>query len=312
MDHLRGRYTSVRIVAGGDLVHCNPRSQCVPMGQAMTTWRGGVPEWFSGDTAFLSVVFTWDLQAAYQRAVWLNAQGYQVRAGGPAVSLLPDYLADVAQCGGEVNALPHHNPNATFTSRGCIRQCSFCAVPKIEGALRELPDWEPRPIVCDNNLLACSRAHFDRVIDRLKPLTGIDFNQGLDARLLTKYHAERLAELDCTVRLAWDHINNGNAFMTAYERLRKAGFPKRRIQAYALIGYNDTPDDAWFRLRTIWNLGIKPNPMRYNPLNTMQRDSYVASAWTDAKLRAYMRYWANLVYTAGVPFNEWLEHENIL
>lgn len=273
------------------------------------TWGGTFAEWLDGDTAYLSVAFTWDLQAAHQRAVWLGQQGHRVRAGGPAVSLMPHMLADVAELGGEADALSHHNPNATFTSRGCIRSCPFCAVPRIEGGLRELGEWEPRPIVCDNNLLACSVAHFDKVVDRLRPLSGIDFNQGLDARLLTKHHAERLAELDCTVRLAWDHIDTGNAFMAAYERLRKAGLPKRRIQVYVLIGYQDTPDDAWFRLRTVWNLGVKPNPMRYNPLDALVRDAYVGEAWSDRLLRAYMRYWANLVHTAGVPFNEWLERE---
>lgn len=273
------------------------------------SWAGGFAEWTEGQTAYLSVPFTWELQNARQRAEWLRAEDYHVRAGGPAVSLMPDYMADVAELGGAVDALAHHNPEATFTSRGCIRRCPFCAVWRTEGELRELPEWEPRPIVCDNNLLACSVAHFDKVIDRLKPLSGIDFNQGLDARLLTKHHAERLAELDCTVRLAWDHIDTGNEFMAAFERLRKARIPKGRIQVYVLIGYKDTPNDAWFRLRTAWNMGIKPNPMRYNPLDSTRRDQYVGANWTDALLRQYMRYWANLVHTAGVPFDEWIGKE---
>ena len=56
------------------------------------------------------------------------------------------------------------------------------------------------------------------MIDKLKPLSGIDFNQGLDARLLTEYHAERLAELDLKmVRLAWDHIGLESQFNPADE-----------------------------------------------------------------------------------------------
>jgi len=275
----------------------------------VTTWNGGLAEWREGDTAYLRVPFTWDLQRAYQRAVWLGESGYRVRAGGPAVDLMPEMLADVAELGGSVNALPHHNPEATFTSRGCIRRCPFCAVWRIEGELRELDDWPVKPIVCDNNLLACSRKHFDTVIDRLKPLSGIDFNQGLDARLLTKHHAERLAELDCQVRLAWDDIDTGNAFMTAYERLRKAGIPKGRIRCYVLIGYKDTPEDAWFRLRTLSNIGVMPNPMRYNPLDAMVRDEHVGEHWTDDLERQFMRYWANLRYLRGVPFEEWLDRE---
>lgn len=261
-------------------------------------WSNGIAEWVVDGTAYLSVPFTWELQKAFMRRAWLKAEGYAVWMGGPAV-ILTMGPQDVG-----VDALPHHHPDATFTSRGCIRRCSFCAVPKIEGDLVELETWPIRPIVCDNNLLACSKAHFDKVVDSLKGVEDVDFNQGLDARLLTKHHAERLAELDCTVRLAWDSTQTGNQFMTAYERLRKAHIPKSRIQCYVLIGFNDTPDDALFRLRTIWNMGIKPNPMRYNPLDAMVRDSYVAPNWTGKELTRFMRYWANLQYTAGVPFEE--------
>jgi hypothetical protein len=268
-------------------------------------WSKRAIEWMDGDRAYLSVVFTWDLPQAYQRAVWLRQMGHEVYAGGPACKLMPDYLADVAHVNGlQVPALERHNPLATFTSRGCVRRCGFCAVPRIEGDLVELEDWPIRPIVCDNNLLACSKAHFDRVVDRLKPLRGIDFNQGLDARLLNEYHADRLAELDCMVRLAFDSVSYESQFMRAYEILRAAKIPKKRIRVYVLVGYRDTPEDALYRLRTVAGLGIDPNPMRYNPLDTLRRDSYVGPGWTDSELTRYVRYWANLRYFRAVPFEE--------
>jgi len=254
-------------------------------------------------TARLSVVFTWDLPKAYSRAVWLHQEGFHVIAGGPAVTLMKDYLSDVAEIATDwPEALQHHNPQATFTSRGCIRNCPFCAVPRIEGQLRELDDWPVKPIVCDNNLLACSRRHFDTVIDKLKPLPGVDFNQGLDARLLTQYHADRLAELDCMTRLAFDHVNDEETLQAAYEKLRRAKIPKKRIRVYVLIGYHDTPEDALYRLQVVAKLGIDPNPMRYNPLDTMRRDSYVGPGWTDRELARYVRYWANLRWFRAVPF----------
>lgn len=272
---------------------------------AFGNWSGGYVEWTEGHTAYLSVVFSWQLSQAFQRAAWLQAEGYHVRAGGPAVALNPDYLADVAEIGGDINALSRHNPNATFTSRGCIRKCPFCAVPRIEGELRELDDWEPKPIVCDNNLLACSRAHFDRVIDRLKPLSGVDFNQGLDARLLTDYHAQRLAELKTKcIRLAWDDVRTESRFMAAFERLRKAGFSTRHIRVYVLIGFNDTPQDALYRLEKIRGLGAWLNPMRYQPLNAQRRNEYVAPGWTDHELKRFMRYWSRQAWLEHIPFEE--------
>ena len=261
---------------------------------------------YNDKIVYLSIAFTWDLPKAYQRAVWLQAQGTRVIAGGPAVTLMPDYLADIAEIGMDwPSALEHHNPQATFTSRGCIRKCSFCAVWRTEGALRELDDWPIRPIVCDNNLLACSRRHFDRVIDRLKLLHEVvDFNQGLDARLLTQYHADRLAELNCIIRLAFDHVKVESDFMRAFERLRHAGIPKKRIRAYVLIGYHDTPEDALYRLQTIANLNIDPNPMRYNPLDAMVRDSFVGPNWTDRELTRFMRYWSRLRWFRAIPFED--------
>ena len=273
------------------------------------TWSKRPIEHIDGDTAMLSVVFTWDLPQAYSRAVWLRDMGYRVRAGGPAVKLMPDYLADVAQCNGmAVDALPWHNPAATFTSRGCIRRCPFCAVPKIEGNLVELDDWPVRPIVCDNNLLACSKAHFDKVVDRLKPLEGIDFNQGLDARLLTKPHAERLAELDCTVRLAFDSVGYESAFMGAFEKLYDAGIPADHIRVYVLLGFRDTPEDALYRLQMVRKLGAWPNPMRYQPLDALTYNSYVGEHWTERKLRRYMRYWARSMFfeRMGISFEEYI------
>lgn len=269
-------------------------------------WQRGIIEWTEGKVAFLSVVFSWQLQEAYQRAAWLRQQGYYVRAGGPAVDLNPNAMRGVAVTVGKVNALPRHNPFAMFTSRGCIRKCPFCAVPRIEGDLVELDDWIPRPIVCDNNLLACSQKHFDDVIDKLKPIHGVDFNQGLDARLLLDYHARRLTELDLKcVRLAWDHTRDEKQFLTAFQKLRRARFPARAIRVYVLIGFDDTPDDALYRLETIKALGSRPNPMRYQPLDAKVRNDYVSPGWTERELRRFARYWSRLRWLGGIPFAEY-------
>jgi hypothetical protein len=273
----------------------------------MGNWSKKFLEWTDDDAmhAFLSVVFTWDLPQVYQRAVWLKQLGYEVFAGGPAVDLMPDYLSSVAIRGEWYkDVLSKHNSLATFTSRGCIRRCPFCAVWRTEGELRELDNWPVRPIVCDNNLLACSRKHFDSVVDKLKPLSNIDFNQGLDARLLHRYESDRLAELDCMVRLAFDSTAYEKQFLTAYHWLRGAGFPKSRIRVYVLVGFDDTPAGALYRLELVRSLGILMNPMRYNPLDTLVRDSYVGANWTDSELARYVRYWANLRYFGAVPFED--------
>lgn len=49
------------------------------------SWAKGIVEWIEGDDAYLSVVFTWDLDEAWTRARWLHHAGYRVHVGGPAV-----------------------------------------------------------------------------------------------------------------------------------------------------------------------------------------------------------------------------------
>lgn len=261
-------------------------------------WVGGYVEHFSGMDVYISVVFSWDVAKAIGTAVQYSQMGLHVHLGGPAIKLAGLQTE-------EWSALSYHNPNATFTSRGCVNKCGFCAVPKLEGDLIELNNWEPKPIVCDNNLLACSRKHFDRVIDLLKSVPDVDFNQGLAASLLTDYHASRIAELDMkTVRLAWDHVGYESKFMRDWEILRKAGIPKSKITVYCLIGFNDTPDDALYRLSAVRKLGGYPFPMRYQPLDVSVRNGYVSPQWTNDELVRYCRYWANFRYVGGIPFSE--------
>lgn len=271
------------------------------------SWSKGYLQWQDPDHVYISAVFSWQLQQAFANATFWAAEGKHVIAGGPAVAYQPSFLADVADCSQTLpDAIRLHNPNATFTTRGCLRQCPFCAVPTIEGSFHEIPDFTPRPIVCDNNFLASSRAHFDRVIDALKPLEKVDFNQGLDARLLTKYHADRIAELDTDcIRLAWDTVAYESAFRRAWHILREAGFSKRHIRVYVLFGFDDTPDDALHRFTTIWReLGSYPWPQRYQPLDTPKKNAYIAPNWTPFLLTKFQRYWANIRYLSNIPFTE--------
>jgi len=275
-------------------------------------WSNGIAEWIENDMAFISAVFSWNAQRTYMRCVYFREMGYKVRCGGQAVFQNPAMFSEF-DTGGSVDALFHHNPLATFTSRGCIRKCSFCLVPKLEGELIELDNWPVRPIVCDNNLLATSTAHFDKVINLLleSGLAGIDFNQGLDARILTAHHATRLAELprDTIIRLAWDNVAAEQPYLSAFEKLINARVKPQQIRTYVLIGYKDTPEDARYRLEKVRSLGALPNPMRYQPLDAQRRNSYVGENWTNDLLTKYMRYWSNLNKVGGLSFDEWIRFE---
>lgn len=277
--------------------------------KAKNQWSKLPLVWHNGDILMVSIVFTWQLPIIRRFCEWHYQAGHYIRVGGPAIMLMPSFLSDIAEIGGQYPVLQRHNPNATFTSRGCVRSCEFCSVPKIEGELVELKEWEIKPIVCDNNILACSQAHFDKVVDSLKPLKGIDFNQGLDARLLTDHHLNRLSELHTPIlRFAWDHINSESFVIGAIKRTIEAGFPKSRIKCYVLFGYKDTPNDALYRLETLKSLGIKPNPQRYQPLNTLKKDSFVDKNWTEYELHRMIGYWSRQNWLSKIPYKEYTIH----
>ncbi|UQZ90867.1 hypothetical protein C4J81_17280 [Deltaproteobacteria bacterium Smac51] len=260
----------------------------------MTAWLKDIAKWEIGRTLYLSVPFTWLLPKARQLALLHKGP---VQAGGPAVQLMPDYLADVAAVNRPcpVEPLLFHNPLATFTSRGCPNSCPFCAVPRIEGDLVELGrDWRPAPIICDNNLLAASRRHFGQVIGKLKDcdFPFVDFNQGLEARLLTPFHIYGLTMLkNPMIRFAFDHVNDEAAVADAISLCRKQGL--KDFGVYVLIGFNDTPEDAQYRLEKVWEWGALPNPMRYQPLDSLEKNQYVQAGWTDTLLKDYMRCYSN-------------------
>lgn len=263
----------------------------------MYNWRKGIAQWRVKDTVYLSVVFSWDLE----KALRIQEQSkLRVIIGGPAAKLAgiesPEPLP--------FSPLQFHNPLATFTTRGCPNKCEFCAVPKIEGDLRELPSWEIKPVICDNNLLAASQRHFDRVIDSLKSLPYVDFNQGLDSDLFTNHHARRMGELKAVkVRFAFDHVNYEASVIEAIERARSHAL--KDIGVYVLFGFNDTPEDARYRLEKIRELKIRPNPMRYQPLTCEKKNSFVDEGWTKKQLEDTERYYSRLRFLEHIPFEEY-------
>jgi len=279
-------------------------------------WSGGLVEWTDDERAYVSVVFSWQKQQAYQRIAWYKKLGYEVWVGGPAAYYDQSFFEGVAFVAppnkliGDV--VWRHNPSATFTTRGCIRECPFCIVPIAEPKYEELMDWEALPVICDNNILASSKDHFEDVVSKLKGLRGVDFNQGLDARLLTKWHAELLCGLDLKmVRLAWDWIGMEAIWLSAFQTLLDVGFRASDIQSYVLIGFNDDPEDALYRLQTVKKLGARPNPMRYQPLDSIKRNEYVHPNWTDRELKDYMRYWSRQNWLSKIPFEEYVNARSV-
>jgi hypothetical protein len=130
-----------------------------------------------------------------------------------------------------------------FITRGCIRTCNFCIVPKKEGFIRPNADIDEfvrhKNVVClDNNILASDFGlkQIEKIISRkLK----VDFNQGLDARIIAENPeiAKLLSRVKWLkpVRMAMDNMGEAEAVIKATELLRKYNTTPKRYFVYLLV-----------------------------------------------------------------------------
>jgi len=183
-----------------------------------------------------------------------------------------------------------------FTSRGCIRNCLFCVVPKVEGKFKAnsasiLPLINPdhkEVVIWDNNFLASpfAKKMLKEMLEHgIKP----DFNQGLDARLMDEETAGLLADLKPkTIHFAYDFVGERKAVQKTTDLLEKAGYKKRYIIFYMLYNFylkhGDTPADFLARLKDLMELGASAYPMRFIPLNALEKNSFISPLWTREQL----------------------------
>lgn len=267
-------------------------------------WPKAPTYWQEGRTLYVSVPFSWNMPGVREK---LSTRSYlwdQAVIGGPGAYLVqhfyPDYLQGLPVTIGDSypGVLQRVNAMVTRTTASCIWHCEFCGVGcgLIEpGEFRVLKDAPDLPIYADNNVLAAPVEHFDWGMDRLEKHGWGDFEQGVDCRLLTEHHAERIKRIPgLIVRLALDSKERADMWTRAYERLRSAGLAKRNIRSYALIGFDFGPAEAWERCRWIEGHGVKPLPMWFHRLDALDCNVVTKEqadmGWTDYERRRIMQW----------------------
>lgn len=176
--------------------------------------------------------------------------------------------------------------NYGFTTRGCIRKCPFCIVSEKEGYIRhdrdllDLWDGKSRDIILyDNNILAMPQ-HFEKVcLDAREHKIRLDFNQGLDHRLLTQEIADLLKTISHhELRFAFDSMALFASVEHALNLLQRNGIS--RCLWYVLCGFDTSFEEDLARLNYLRERNQNAYVMRYN------------FARADKRLTALSR-WAN-------------------
>jgi hypothetical protein len=233
----------------------------------------------------ISVTFTWDVAEAKRLFKAWGIYGIPVKIGGAAAG----------SPGGEFNPGMYLKSGHTITSRGCPNHCWFCMVWRREGdQIRELKindGWN----LLDNNILACSDSHINKVFDMLeKQPKAIEFTGGLEAARLKEWHVQRLARLKLKQAFfAYDTPDDYEPLIEAgrllkkhdmvYRKRGKTNLLNHKLRCYVLIGYKrDTFEKAEKRLVNTYKAGFLPMAMLYR-----DEKNEVNKEW-----RRFQRKWA--------------------
>lgn len=253
------------------------------------------------DLVCLSVIFSWDAPraASMARAAQQHAE---VWAGGPGLFSLAAWWTEQtgfeAQIG--LDQRFERQPGeykATFASRGCPVNCSFCIVPQLEGRRFTLyEDFTPAPILYDNNLSALPR-HFQQHIVRRYQAAGMpirDANSGFEPRFFrseTRILWEQV--LRGPWRMGFDETREAGAVQRALEILNDV--PAYRKQVYCLIG-NEPVEECYRRAEAIRAWGGEPFVQAEIPLGALEKEPVIRHDWDRRQLTAFARYYNRHLY----------------
>lgn len=224
-----------------------------------------------------------------------NALPYEMEHIYPDYSLYPEYTKDTAY---------------GFLTRGCPygEIHKYCHVGKKEGCaalkvadLSEFWHGQKNIVLCDPNILACKdwRELFQQLIDSKAK---IDFNQGLDAKLLTQEKAEMLAQMKLDLpHFAMDtmkdieFVKSGlKLYADAYKKYHNEKWNWRNAKVFCLTNFDTTHEQDMERIKAIQECECWPYVMIYNkpsaPKITKHLQRYTNNAILYSKVNSFDEY----------------------
>lgn len=181
------------------------------------------------------------------------------------------------------------NAGMGFTSRGCVRNCGFCFVPKKEGSFKNVAEIKdlinPRSnvlILHDNNITADPYC-----IDKLHEIRDrkliVDINQGCDVRLMTEDIAKAMSEVKHlrSIHYAWDLMGYEKQVIDGIKTLSKYIKPYRHM-CFMLVGFNTSFEEDMYRFHKLTELKVDPFVMIYNQIPNIKLKHF--ARWVNSRI----------------------------
>lgn len=196
---------------------------------------------------------------------------------------LPD---EVDRAFPDYSLYPEWESDLGMTTRGCPRNCYFCFVPKKEGKFRRYQhpsefhlEGHKSAVLMDNNILADPDWFFEVTDWYIERNIKIDFNQGLDLRLMTPEIARQLKR--CKRLKGWhfafDSMSYREEVEAGIEMLYDAGINLRSCANFYVYCHNDSQvEDAKKRCDILRSHNCLPYVM-------INRETEKTQAMTDLK-----------------------------
>lgn len=186
---------------------------------------------------------------------------------------LPDEIEHIYP---DYSLYPEYTQNTAygFLTRGCPRGCDFCHVKAKEGQcsykvadLSEFWNGQKNIILCDPNILAC-KDHLELLQQLVESKAKVEFNQGLDIRLMNERNLELLRQIRIDKpHFAYDRYQDKAIIEPKMKMVREiTGWNrnKGRPTVFILTNFDTTLEQDIDRIQFCRSLGWTPYPMIYD------------------------------------------------